>query len=133
MCDGLPCHHMSNTSIETTSLSTLHWIGIALAAVTGVVHLGIGVAFADVLLGLAGIGFFGAIALLLMNVRRKLLYLVGIPYTGIQVVLYFVFNWPDVFSPVGIGDKVVQVALVAVLVVLYRREPAESAVGTGSL
>lgn len=113
---------MSNTSIETESLTTLHWIGIALAAVTGVVHLGIGVAFGDVLLGLAGVGFFGAIALLLLNVRRKLLYLVGIPFTGVQVVLYFVFNWPDVFSPVGIGDKVVQVALVAVLVVLYRRE-----------
>jgi len=124
---------MSNTSIETESLTTLHWIGIALAAITGLVHLGIGVAFTDVLLGLAGVGFFGAIALLLLNVRRELLYLVGIPYTGIQVVLYFVFNWPDVFSSVGIGDKVVQVVLVAVLVVLYRRETAESTVAPGSL
>lgn len=124
---------MSNTSIETESLTTLHWIGIALAAVTGVVHLGIGVAFADLLLGLAGVGFFGAIALLLLNVRRKLLYLVGIPYTGSQIVLYFVFNWPDVLSPIGIGDKVVQVVLVTVLVALYRREPDGPTSTGGSL
>ena len=76
---------------------------------------------------LAGIAFFVAIGLLLLDVRRPLLYLAGIPFTGVQVVLYFYLNWPNVLSPGGIGDKVVQVALIAILVILYRRESAAAA------
>ena len=114
------------TAFETESLTRLHWVGIVLAAITGVVHLYFGVLALDTVQGasfvLAGIAFFVAIGLLILDVRRRLLYLVGIPFTGIQVVLYFYLNWPNVFNPGGIGDKVVQVALIAVLVVLYRRE-----------
>jgi hypothetical protein len=113
---------MSGSRIETASFTSLHWIAIGLTAITGVVHVGIGFVFTDYLLGLAGLGFFGAIALVLLDVRRRLLYLLGIPYTAIQFVLYFVFNWPNVLSPVGIGDKVVQVALVVALYLLYQRE-----------
>jgi hypothetical protein len=114
------------TAFETESLTRLHWIGIVLAAITGAVHLYFGVLALDTVQGasfvLAGIAFFVAIFLLLLDVRRRLLYLVGIPFTGIQVVLYFYLNWPDVLNPGGIGDKVVQVTLIAVLIVLYRRE-----------
>jgi hypothetical protein len=121
--------------IETTSLTRLHWLGIALAAITGALHLAIGVRFLDVSAGvfaaanaqpisfvLAGIAFFVAILLVLLDYRRRLLYLIGIPFTGLQIVLYFVLNWPNVLSPGGVVDKVVQVALVVVLVGLYRRE-----------
>jgi hypothetical protein len=126
---------MSRSTFETASLTRLHWLGIVLALVTGAVHLAFGVLFLDPAAGvlssanaqplsfvLAGIAFFVAVLLLLLDFRRRLLYLVGIPFTGVQVVLYFALNWPDVLSPGGIGDKVVQVALIAVLVVLYRRE-----------
>jgi len=126
---------MSGSTFETASLTRLHWLGIALAAITGAVHLALGVLFLDPAAGvlapenaqplsfvLAGIAFFIAPLLVLVDYRRRLLYLVGIPFTGIQVVLYFVLNWPNVFGPAGIGDKVVQAALIAVLVVLYRRE-----------
>lgn len=116
---------MSRT-FETESLTRLHWVGIVLAAITGIVHLYFGALALDTLQGasfvLAGIAFFVAILLLLLDVRRPLLYLVGIPFTGIQVVLYFYLNWPNVLNPGGIGDKVVQVALIAILLVLYRRE-----------
>ena len=71
---------------------------------------------------LAGIAFVVAVFLVLLDFHRRLLYLVGIPFVGIQVVLYFVLNWPDVLNPGGIGDKVVQVTLIAILFVLYRRE-----------
>jgi len=114
------------TPLETESLTPLHWVGIVLASITGVVHLYFGVLAIDTVQGvsfvLAGVAFFVAILLLLLDVRRRLLYLVGIPFTGIQVVLYFAFNWPDVLSPGGIGDKIVQVSLIAILAVLYRRE-----------
>ncbi|RCU47176.1 hypothetical protein DU504_07615 [Haloplanus salinus] len=119
------------TTFETESLTRLHWIGIVLAALTGIVHLYFGVLALDTLQGasfvLAGIAFFVAIGLLLLDVRRPLLYLAGIPFTGVQVVLYFYLNWPNVLSPGGIGDKVVQVALIAILVILYRRESAAAA------
>ena len=108
--------------IETESLTGLHWLAIGLAAITGVIHVGIGVQFGDTPLLLAGLGFFGAIALFVLDVGRRALYLVGIPYTGAQFVLYFVRNWPNVISPAGILDKIVQVALIVVLLVLYRRE-----------
>lgn len=117
---------MSRSAFETASLTRLHWIGIVLAIITGVVHLFFGVLALDTIQGvsfvLAGIAFFVAVLLLLLDFRRRLLYLVGIPFTGIQVVLYFVLNWPDVLNPGGIGDKVVQVSLIAILIVLYRRE-----------
>ncbi|GAB6861033.1 hypothetical protein ACFR97_01555 [Haloplanus litoreus] len=114
------------SSFETASLTRLHWVGIVLAVITGVVHLVFGALAIDTLQGvsfvLAGVAFFVAVLLLLLDYRRRLLYLVGIPFTGVQVVLYFYLNWPNVLSPGGIGDKVVQVALIAILVVLYRRE-----------
>ena len=99
------------TTFETESLTRLHWIGTVLAAITGIVHLYFGVLALDTLQGasfvLAGIAFFVAIGLLLLDVRRPLLYLAGIPFPGVQVVLYFYLNWPNVLSPGGIGDKVV--------------------------
>jgi len=126
---------MASSTFETASLTRLHWVGIVLAIITGAVHLAFGVLFLDSGAGilspanaqplsfvLAGVAFFVAVLLVLFDVRRRLLYLVGIPFTGIQVVLYFVLNWPDVLNPSGIGDKVVQVTLIAILVVLYRRE-----------
>ena len=115
----------ANRGLQTESLTSLHWAGVVLALLTGLIHLALGVRFAPSPVGisfiLAGLGFFGAVVLLLLDYRRRLLYLVGIPFTAIQIVLYFPLNWPDVVSPIGLGDKVIQLALVAVLVVLYRR------------
>lgn len=117
---------MAVESESTTgeSLPTLAWLAVLLAAITGLVHLGLGIRDLDTSLGiafvLAGLGFFGAIALLLLGYRRRLLYLIGIPFVGIQFVLYFAMNWPDV-NAIGLGDKVIQVILIALLIVLYRR------------
>lgn len=115
--------------VETASLTGLHYLGIALAAVTGVVHLVLGIQFLPTPLAisfvLAGAGFFGAIVLLLFNVRRRLLYAVGIPFTLVQVVAYFLVN-PTPINAFGLFDKVVQLALVGVLIVLYRAERAEN-------
>lgn len=57
---------------------------------------------------------------MLVDYRRKLLYLLGIPFTAGQIPAWYAVNAPGL-SPVGIGDKVVQVALIVVLVALYRR------------
>lgn len=111
------------------SLTPLHWLGIAMALVSALVHLVLGVDFfphyMGVLFLLATGGFVGAVVLVLIDYRRTLVYLVGIPFTLSQIVGWYVVNQPDSLSALGaadIADKVAQVVLIAVLVVLYRRE-----------
>jgi hypothetical protein len=97
----------------------LHWAGIVLAAITGVIHLWLGVNFAPEPLGISFL-VAGVIVAILVDYRRQLLYLLGIPFTAGQIVAWAALNAPD-FSPPGIADKIVQVLLIVVLVVLYRQ------------
>jgi hypothetical protein len=115
---------------DTLALETvtpLHWVGVVLAAVTGVLHLvltaqfglsGLGISFL-----VAGVGFFAGAAAVLTDYRRRQFYLLGVPFTAGQIVLWYVLNDPS-FSGISLGivDKVVQVALIGVLLVLYSRE-----------
>lgn len=108
------------------SVTTLHWIGIFLALVTGVVHFVLGVTFfpqpGGILFLLAAGGFFGAIVLLLVNYRRRLLYVIGVPYTGIQIVAWYGLNRPIALVDIGPAtaiDKITQLALIVVLITLY--------------
>lgn len=112
-------------TFETESLTTTHWVAIVLAAITGVIHLAIGIG--DLPSGLAisfvlaGLGFFGAITLVLLNYRRRLLYAVGIPFTATQIVLWFVLNGFPIDATEAV-DKAAQVGLIILLAVLFRRE-----------
>lgn len=124
--------------LETASLTPLHWAAVVLAAITGVIHLLLGVSglLGSEVIGtglgaaflLAGLGFFGAIVLLLVDYRRPLLYALGIPYTAAQIVLWYALNFDSVSDmlanagAMGYVDKVVQVVLIVVLAVLYLRE-----------
>ncbi|KTG10712.1 hypothetical protein AUR64_05815 [Haloprofundus marisrubri] len=111
---------------DAASLGTLHYLGIALAAVTGVIHLALGVPNVPSTLGilfvLAGLGYLGGVVLLIRGVARGPLYLAGIAITVVQILAYVALNAGDLFSTVALVDKVAQLALVGVLVVLYRRE-----------
>jgi hypothetical protein len=117
-------------SLALGSLGTLHWVGIVLAAITGVIHLVLGVSFLPSPFGVAfvvaGVGFGVGIAAILLDYRRRLFYVLGVPFTLGQVVLWYQVNAADIAAgdvgTVDIVDKVAQVALVLVLVVLYRRE-----------
>ena len=114
----------TGSGLATASLTSLHWLGIALSAITGAIHLWLGVSFAPSPIGLsflfAGIVFLAAIVAVLFDVRRRLLYLLGVPFTAGQIPIWLAVNWPDL-GAIGIADKVVQAALLGVLVVLYRR------------
>lgn len=113
------------TTLRTESLTPLHWLGIALAVATGTIHLFLGASFVGDPLGwaflVAAAGFFGGVAAVIVDYRRRLTYLLGIPFTAGQIPIWYAVNAPD-FSAPGIGDKVIQVALVVVLAVLYVRE-----------
>jgi Zn-dependent protease with chaperone function len=114
--------------IETASLTWMHWLAGALALLSGAVHLVLGIQFwgeaNSVLFVLAGLGFFGGILLALVDYRRTLLYLVGVAFVLAQVVAYYFINYLNqpAFSTIEVVDKVAQVVLVVLLVVLYRRE-----------
>ena len=105
----------------TDGLTATHYAAIGLAAVTGVVHLYLYYAQEFLPFLLAGLGFFGAVGLIVVLPRyRPLLYLAGIPYTLVQMAGWYFAGMPD--FELGVADKVVQLALVVLLAVLYVRE-----------
>jgi hypothetical protein len=116
---------------RTESLHSLHWAGIAAALVTAAVHLLLGVRMAPSGLGisfvLSGFGFLGAVVLVVVDYRRRTVYAVGVPYTLVQILLWYYVNFadgsksfPGDVGTLGAVDKVAQVVLIAVLVVLLR-------------
>lgn len=117
--------------LSTDTLGGLHWTGILTALVSAAIHLllggrllpsGMGISFV-----LAGLGFLGAITLVLFDYRRRAVYALGIPFTLVQIGLWYYLNFaagPKSF-PADVGalggiDKVAQVVLIVVLVVLLR-------------
>lgn len=111
--------------LRTDTLTSLHWIGVALAAVTGVIHLALGVSYLpeSVAFGVAflvaAFGFLAGIAAVLVDYRRRATYALGIAFTLGQVVVWFAVN--DEFTPVAVVDKLAQAGLVVVLAVLLVR------------
>ncbi len=114
---------------DLDSLTPLHWAAVAMALVSAAVHLVLGVGFLPhwmgVLFVLAAGGFVGAVVLLLVDYRRRLLYVVGVPFTGMQLVGWYAVNQPAGLadlSAVEVVDKVAQIGLVLALIALYARE-----------
>lgn len=118
-------------ALRTDSLSGLHWVGILAALISAVIHLLLGVRMVPSGQGisfvLAGLGFLGAVVLILIDYRRRTVYAVGIPFVLVQIALWYVINFatgpksfPADVGAFGAVDKIAQVALLAVLVVLLR-------------
>jgi hypothetical protein len=116
--------HVRDASTAAVGLGSVQWLAIALALVTGILHLYAGVVEAAIPVALAGVGYLGAIGLFLLEYRRKQLYLVGILYTAVQFPLWYVAKAGE-YTVVGYVDKTVQVLLIAVLAFLYWRERGE--------
>ncbi|MFO8113937.1 MAG: hypothetical protein R6U01_01040 [Halorubrum sp.] len=119
-------------AVDIGSLNGLHWVGIVAALITAAVHLRLGLGGLPLPLRvsflLAGLGFLGGVALVLLDYRRRTVYAIGIPFTLVQIVLWYVLNFtgggksfPADVGTLGAVDKVAQVLLIAVLVVLLRR------------
>jgi hypothetical protein len=116
-------------SLALGSLEPLHWAGIVLSAITGVIHLVLAALFVPEAMGVAflvaGLGYALGIAAVVVDYRRRLFYLLGIPFTLGQIVAWYVVNAEKInagtLGPLDVVDKTAQVLLVGVLVVLYRR------------
>ena len=119
----------ANSRLALESLTPLHWLGVAMALISAAVHIVLGAGFLPhwmgVLFVLAGGGYIGGVVLLAIDYRRRLLYLVGLPYTLVQIIGWYVVNQPAAggdLTAAGAMDKVAQLVLLVVLVFVYRRE-----------
>lgn len=117
--------------LRTESLGGIHWVGIVAAVISAGIHLLLGVRMFPSGMGvsfvLSGVGFLGAIGLVLIGYRRRTVYALGIPFVLVQVVLWLVINFvngskafPGDIGTFGAIDKLAQVVLLGVLVVLLR-------------
>lgn len=121
-----------DTASGIDTLGPIHWLGVLAALVSAGVHLLLGVRMIPSALGisfvLAGLGFVGGVVLVLAGVRRRAVYAVGIPFTLVQIVLWYVINFagtgnsiPADVGTLGAVDKIAQAVLLVVLVALIRR------------
>jgi hypothetical protein len=106
------------------SLTQLQWLAVALVVVTGVLHVYAGVVEGRIPVALAGAGYGGALVLFVLDYRRRLLYLVGIPYTAVQIPIWLVVK--SEYGVIDYVDKTVQVVLILLLLYLYLKTPSES-------
>jgi hypothetical protein len=116
-------------ALRTDGLGALHYVGILAALVTAGVHFRLGFGMFPSGLGisfiLAGLGFVGAVVLVLIGFRRRTVYQIGIPFTLIQIVLWYYLNFaagsksfPGDVGTLGAVDKAAQVVLLVVLAAL---------------
>ncbi len=97
-----------------------HWAVAGLAAVTGGIHAYLYLTQGFLPFGFAAVVFFAAVVGLLLNVYRRALYALGIPFTLGQVAMWYLQGMPE--FTLGVVDKVVQLALVALLAYLFLNE-----------
>ena len=107
-------------AIDVADLNAIQGTAVVLALATGAIHLYVGATEVRLPLVLAGVGFVVAVGLFLANYRRRVLYVTGIGYTAVQVVAWIVVRAGE-YTPIGYADKAIQLALVAVLAVLWLR------------
>ncbi len=119
------------SGLGAESPPTVAWIGVLAAAVSGAIHLRLGVGNAPSPLGisflLAGVAFFIAAGFVVAGYRRRTVYVVGVPFTLIQIATWYYANFaageksfPADVGTLGAVDKIAQLLLIAVLVVLLR-------------
>jgi hypothetical protein len=88
----------TGTRLEQDSIGTLAWIGTGLAVLLGIAYLPLALSEIPSVIGiaflLAGLGYFGAVGLVLYGYRRSRVYTVGIGYNLLLIALYFLLRDP---------------------------------------
>ena len=123
-------NEQNNSAGRIGPLTQLQWLAVALVVVTGVLHVYAGLAEGRIPVALAGVGYAGALVLFFIDYRRRLLYLIGIPYTAVQFPLWIVAK--SEYGMVDYVDKAAQVVLILVLVYLYLNTQSESTGNTAT-
>ncbi|RLM87957.1 hypothetical protein D3D02_13540 [Halobellus sp. Atlit-38R] len=125
---------MGNKQNQSTgrigSLTQVQWLAVVLVVITGVLHVYAGIVEGRAPVALAGVGYAGALVLFFLDYRRRLLYLIGIPYTAVQFPLWIVAK--SEYGMIDYVDKAVQVVLILVLLYLYLNTRSESTGNTAT-
>ena len=110
------------TGISTiNSLSTREQVGHILLGIPAATNMHAAVVEGAPPVLLAGVGFIGGMLLYTRGVRRHGLAIAAIPYTAVQIPLWYVAKAGN-FTLVGYVDKIVQIVLVVALVALVFRQ-----------
>lgn len=105
---------------RSETMTPVHWATFGLAAVTGVIHLYLYYQQANPAFLFAGAVFLGAVVAGLLNVYRRALYAIGVPFTAGQIAIWAMMGMPDM--SIAVVDKPVQVALIVLLAYLFVNE-----------
>lgn len=105
------------------SLDNKQWAVVGLTAATALIHLILGIGSLPDMFGiiflLNGLGYLALLAGLYflpqLQDQRDMVRWALIAFTAVTVILYFVFNLPNSLSPLGLIDKVIELALIALL------------------
>ena len=109
---------MQDNSVDKSgSLTSVQWLAVSLVVLTGVLHVYAGFVEGRIPVALAGFGYAGALVLFFVGYRRRLLYLIGVPYTAVQIPIWLVAK--SEYGVVDYVDKATQVVLILVLGYLY--------------
>ena len=110
----------------TSALNPRRYAIVALTVITALIHLALSFNPFNPLFILNGVGYLVLIVALYfipqLAGQRALIRWVLLAYTAVTFVLYFVFNWPDIWGPVGLFDKAVELVLM-ILLWLDRNDP----------
>lgn len=108
---------------DISTFTGLHWVTLGLLAITGLNHLYLFLSEQFIPFLFAGLGFFGIIAILLVGLYRRLVYLAAIPFTISQIAGWYVLDGN--LTTFAIFDKTVQVLLIVLLAYLFWKEGQE--------
>lgn len=101
-------------------LTPLHWLMILLAVTTGSIHVYVGLTDGALEFVVLGGILFGGLVVFFTDLFEPVLYLVGVLFVGVLLVVWVLGG--AAIDGLGGLDKLVQVALMVVFVVLLFRE-----------
>lgn len=112
-------------------LNLLHYTGFLAAAVSAGIHFYLAPQIGLNLLGLsfviAGLGFTAGITAVTLDYKRKTVYLLGLPFTLGQIIIWYYMNSVPLESLLrgepllDFIDKLAQTLLIIILVILYAK------------
>ncbi|MCA9960972.1 MAG: hypothetical protein KC443_18155 [Anaerolineales bacterium] len=104
------------------SLTARQWGIAGLAVATALIHFALalgGEGFFLVAFLLNGVGYLALMAALYflpqLAGQRALVRWALLGFTAVTFILYFVFNWPDIWGPMGLLDKGIELVLMILL------------------
>ncbi len=95
---------------------------VGLTVATAIIHIVLGFMSEGnfmIIFLLNGLGYLALLAALYflpqMAGQRSMVRWALLAFTAVTFILYFVFNWPDIWGPMGIVDKLIELVLMILL------------------